>query len=78
MISEPVAALPRVSIPPLDLISYLRNLLIDVEVHVLHSPYQLSSLNLSTVRRNVIVIYFPDATETEISFGDSLEAAGDT
>jgi hypothetical protein len=76
MMSEPVAALSRVSVPPLDIISYIQNFLIEVEVHTLHSPYNLSSLVLSSIRKNVIVIHFPDGTDAGVSFSGSLEAAG--
>jgi hypothetical protein len=76
MMSEPVAALPRVSVPQLDIVSYIRNLLSDAVVHFLRSPYQLISLVLSSVKRNVIIVHLPELGKTEDSIASSLEAAG--
>ena len=77
MTSVQIFGLPRVSVPTLDIVSYISNHVPDAEIHELLPPHQLKDLPVSTVRRNIIVVRLLDTNGVATTFNNSLQASGD-
>jgi len=76
MTSMPVLSVPRVTVHPLGLVSYVRSHWPNITLHTLSPPYRLGDLVLSDVKRNVFVVDLNETKSPGNEFAASLQAAG--